>query len=226
MGLMKKFFSQTKKPEGVLGKMMVNGMNGASHAALAEWGFGFIKKENAACALDCGCGGGANVKRLLDRSDKACGIDYSEVSVRKSRQTNAEAIRGGRCVILQADVCALPFGDESFDLVTAFETVYFWQNIEKAFSEICRVLKSGGVFAITNESTGTDQTSVKFSRIIDGMNLYTGETLKALLENAGFAEIEIHRHPGKPWLNVTAKKPQTKSSRIGQPLFMRYYDRI
>lgn len=206
MGIMKKFFSQTKKPEGFLGKMMVNGMNGASHSALADWGFGFIKKEKAARSLDCGCGGGANVKRLLERSEKAYGVDYSEVSVQKSRQTNACAIRSGRCKILQADVCSLPFENDSFDIVTAFETVYFWQNIGKAFSDIYRVLKIGGVFAITNESTGTDKTSVKFSQIIDGMQLYTGEDLKALLEKAGFAEIEIHRHPEKPWLNVTAKK--------------------
>ena len=67
-------------------------------------------------------------------------------------------------------------------------------------------MKSEGVFAITNESTGTDKTSVKFSQIIDGMNLYTGEKLKALLENAGFTEVEIHSRPDRPWLNVTAKK--------------------
>ena len=206
MGIMKKFFSQTKKPEGFLGKMMVNGMNGASHSALSDWGFGFIKKEKAARSLDCGCGGGANVKRLLERSEKACGIDYSEVSVQKSRQTNAGAIRSDRCKIRQADVCSLPFENDSFDIVTAFETVYFWQEIEKAFSEIYRVLKSGGIFAITNESTGTDKTSVKFSQIIDGMNLYTGEKLKTILEGAGFIDIEIHTHPAKPWLNVTAIK--------------------
>ena len=206
MGFMKKFFSQTKKPEGFLGKVMVNGMNGSGHASLAEWGFGFIKTEKAACSLDCGCGGGANVKRLLERSEKAYGIDYSAISVEKSKETNAGAIRSGRCEIIQCDVRTLPFDNESFDIVTAFETVYFWQEIENAFSEIHRVLKSGGVFAITNESTGTDKTSVKFSQIIDGMNLYTGEKLKALLEGAGFTGVEIHTHPDKPWLNVTANK--------------------
>ena len=43
MSLMSKFFNNTRKPEGFLGKMMVNGMNGNSHSALAEWGFGFIR---------------------------------------------------------------------------------------------------------------------------------------------------------------------------------------
>ena len=35
MGLMKKFFSQTRKPEGTLGKMMLKGMN-SGHAKLAD----------------------------------------------------------------------------------------------------------------------------------------------------------------------------------------------
>ena len=206
MSLINKFFNNTRKPEGFLGKMMVNGMNGGGHAALAEWGLGFVNISKNDSALDCGCGGGANVKRLLEKCGNAYGIDYSEISVAKSKEVNAEAIKESRCEIHQCDVCLMPFGNDSFNVVTAFETIYFWQDIEKAFAEIYRVLRNGGTFAVTNESTGTDKTSVKFSQIIDGMKLYTGEDLKALLEKAGFSNIEIHTHESKPWLNVTAKK--------------------
>mgnify|MGYP002626693161 CR=1 FL=1 len=206
MNILKKYFNNTRKPEGKLGKMMVNGMNGSSHAALAEWGFHFININRNDTALDCGCGGGANVKRLLELCDKAYGIDYSEVSVQKSKEINADAIKQGRCEIYQCDVRKLPFDNDAFNVITAFETVYFWQEIDKAFAEIYRVLRSGGTFSITNESTGTDKTSVKFSQIIDGMKLYTGKDLKDLLENAGFTDIEIHQHGTKPWLNVTARK--------------------
>lgn len=206
MNVLSKIFGNTRKPEGFLGKMMVNGMNGTSHAALAEWGFSFINISKNDTVLDCGCGGGANVKRLLAVCDKVYGIDYSEVSVAKSRAVNAEAINSNRCEIHQCDVRSLPFDNDCFNIVTAFETVYFWQDIDKAFAEIYRVLRGGGVFAITNESTGTDETSVKFSKIIDGMNLYTGEDLKLLLEKAGFTDIRIHTHESKPWLNVTARK--------------------
>ncbi len=38
MGLLSKIFSNTRKPEGFWGRMMVNGMNGGSHAAMANWG--------------------------------------------------------------------------------------------------------------------------------------------------------------------------------------------
>ena len=206
MSLMSKFFNNTRKPEGFLGKMMVGGMNSGGHSTLAEWGFSFVDINRNDTALDCGCGGGANVKRLLSKCDKAYGIDYSEVSVAKSKEVNAEDIAKGRCEIHQCDVRSLPFDNDSFNAVTAFETVYFWQEIDKAFAEVFRVLRKGGTFAITNESTGTDKTSVKFSQIIDGMNLYTGDDLKKLLESAGFTDIEIHQHGEKPWLNVTAKK--------------------
>lgn len=206
MSLLKQFFNNTRKPEGKLGKMMVNSMNSASHALLAKWGFGFIQINKTDSALDCGCGGGANVKRLLEKCAKAYGIDYSEVSVEKSKEVNAQAISQGRCEIYHSDVRTLPFESESFEIVTAFETIYFWEEIDKAFREINRVLKSGGYFVITNESTGTDKTSVKFSKIIDGMKLYTAEQLIALLESAGFSEIKVRQHESKPWLNVTARK--------------------
>lgn len=50
------------------------------------------------------------------------------------------------------DVGALPYGDGAFDLVTAFETVYFWPDLEKAFQEILRTLKPGGRFLLVCET--------------------------------------------------------------------------
>ena len=38
MRLLSKIFGNTRKPEGFFGKMMVAGMNGGSHAAMATWG--------------------------------------------------------------------------------------------------------------------------------------------------------------------------------------------
>ena len=48
----------------------------------------------------------------------------SEESVRKARKINKSEI-GRRCRIEQGSVEKMPFQDESFDLVTAFETVFF-----------------------------------------------------------------------------------------------------
>ena len=37
-GLLSKIFSNTRKPEGFFGRLMVAGMNGGSHASMATWG--------------------------------------------------------------------------------------------------------------------------------------------------------------------------------------------
>ena len=39
-------------------------------------------------------------------------------------------------------------------MATAFETVYFWPEIEKSFAEVRRILSPGGIFLIVNEDDG------------------------------------------------------------------------
>lgn len=207
MGLFKKFVIQTRKPEGILGKLMVRGMN-SGHAKLADWGMSHLEGIKAADIIELGCGGGRNAAELLKRFPQAklTAMDYSSVSVEKAKETNKALIAAGRCTVLQGNVAALPSPDESFDLATAFETVYFWPGLEKCFSEVLRVLRPGGTFMICNESDGTDETSLKFEKIIDGMKCYTAEQLTAALKAAGFSRIKADHHPSKPWITVLAKK--------------------
>ncbi len=208
MGLMKNFFQQTRKPEGFLGKMMVGGMNGGGHAKLADWGMSHISGIAPASIVELGCGGGRNAGELMKRYPKATltALDYSDVSVNKAREYNKKAIKDGRCKVVQGNVAKLPFGEETFELATAFETVYFWPGIGDCFKEVFRVLKPDGTFLITNESDGTDETSLKFEKIIDGMKCYTAEQLSDALKAAGFSEVRSDHHTDKPWITVVAKK--------------------
>lgn len=141
------FFENTRKPVGLGGKIMVAMMN-FGHSAMAEWGLRFLQPAPDAMVLDGGCGGGANIKTLLKLcpNGKVQGIDYSAVSVKKARKVNARAIAAGRCTVQQASVAELPFEAEQFDVVTAFETVYFWPELAQNFREVYRVLKPGGIF--------------------------------------------------------------------------------
>ena len=58
------FFENTRKPVGLGGKIMVAMMN-VGHSAVARWGLQFLNAAPDAKVLDCGCGGGANIERLL-----------------------------------------------------------------------------------------------------------------------------------------------------------------
>ena len=193
MSFMSSIFGNTRKPEGFLGRLMVGRMNGWSHKKLAKWGISHIQFRKDDKILDCGCGGGGNIARMLRLvpDGKVSGLDYSEISVAKSKDVNKAAIEAGQCEIRQGNVAAIPFADSSFDVVTAFETIYFWPAISESFKEVRRVLKPGGTFMIVNESNGKNEKSLKWTEIIDGMTVYTGEQLKKLLETAGFTDIRI-----------------------------------
>jgi ubiquinone/menaquinone biosynthesis C-methylase UbiE len=206
MGLLSKIFSNTRKPEGFFGKMMVNGMNGGGHAQMAHWALSSVQIKEDDQILDIGCGGGANIARLLQRAPKGVvqGIDYSSVSVAKSSKVNAKAIAEGRCKVQEASVVKLPFEENTFDLITAFETIYFWPDIEHCFGEVKRVLKPGGQFVIVNESDGSGPMDAKWESLIEGMHTYKPEEIRLHLSNAGFKAIDIRKDEAKHWLTVTA----------------------
>ena len=199
------FFENTRKPEGFGGKIMVAMMN-VGHSAVARWGLQFLNAAPDAKVLDCGCGGGANMKRLLKKYPQGIvkGIDYSPVSVEKSKKVNEVAVTKRRCDVLCASVAELPFESEQFDAVTAFETVYFWPDLPQCFREVYRVLKPGGTFLICNESNGDTDKDEKWTEIIGGMTIYKDAELKAYLEQAGFHDVQIHKK--KSWLCITAWK--------------------
>ena len=199
------FFENTRKPEGFGGKIMVAMMN-VGHSAVARWGLQFLELAPDARVLDCGCGGGANIKRLLKKCPQGIvkGIDYSPVSVEKSKKVNEVAVTKRRCDVLCASVAELPFESEQFDAVTAFETIYFWPGLPQCFREVYRVLKPGGTFLICNESNGDTDKDERWTEIIGGMTIYKDIELKAYLEQAGFYDVQIHKK--KSWLCITARK--------------------
>jgi ubiquinone/menaquinone biosynthesis C-methylase UbiE len=208
MGLFRSFIAQTRKPEGFLGRLMVGGMNGGGHAKLADWGMSHLGGITPANIAELGCGGGRNAAELLKRYPNATltALDYSETSVKKTAETNRKEIALGRCAVVRGSVDALPFSAETFDLATAFETVYFWPDIERNFAEVRRVLTMGGRFLIVNEDDGLTGNNEKWEKIIDGMHTYTPDELRLHLTAAGFKEITIKQESAKHWLAVTAVK--------------------
>jgi ubiquinone/menaquinone biosynthesis C-methylase UbiE len=108
--------------------------------------------------------------------------------------------------VQEASVVKLPFGESTFDLVTAFETIYFWPDIEHCFNEVKKVLKSGGMFVIVNEDDGLSGNNEKWEKLIEGMHTYKPEEIKLHLSNAGFKAIDIRKDEAKHWLMVTAEK--------------------
>ena len=183
--------------------MVLRGMN-RFHASLARRGMRQVDWQPEWNVLDIGCGGGADLKRLLKLcpQGRVYGIDLSEESVAFARRHNAGEL-DRRCFIRQGDVCSLPYGDGAFDAVTAFETVYFWRPVGKALGEVFRVLRKGGCFLIGLEA-GDPELGRMWTERIGGMTVYGAEELKCLLSRAGFSDIRAIR--AKEELHIVARK--------------------
>ena len=137
-------------PKGLLGRMMLVSMD-REHLPMAQWALKQIRIPDNGTVADLGCGGGYNIKRMLDMSTKAnfIGLDISDEIVKKAQKVNHDEI-GKRVKIIKGSAENLTFKDNSIDLITAFETVFFWKNPEKAFRDIYRSLVNGGFFAVIN----------------------------------------------------------------------------
>lgn len=190
MGLFKKLFTNCACPQGRMGRAILKFMN-LCHAPLTNWGLNLVGIQDGWTILDIGCGGGATLQRLLKRSQGSTvyGIDISEESVAKARQVNARVLNK-QVFVCQGSAEQLPYDDETFNLVTAVETVYFWPHLPACFQEVRRVLKQGGKFAILIEVVEGDSM---WTNVVEGMKVYSPEELQALLNEAGFIHTEIHR---------------------------------
>jgi len=204
--------TQCQKPHGWLGRFTLHRMN-KSHSKLTDWGLSHLTIQANFTILDAGCGGGRTISKLaaLTTQGHVHGIDYSADSVTVSQKLNATAIAAGRVQIQQASVSQLPFADNTFDLVTAVETHFWWPNLATDVLQIFRVTKPGGQFAIIAEVYKGAPAAA--SRLVEkfasqtGLKMLTPDEHRDLLAAAGFTAIQIDTIPNKGWIFAHAQKP-------------------
>ncbi|MDR3284843.1 MAG: class I SAM-dependent methyltransferase [Treponema sp.] len=99
----------------------------------------------------------------------------------------------GRTKIKEGSVSQIPWQDGEFDIVTAFETVYFWPDFVNDLREIRRTLKPGGLFFICNESFKSDDGEVPHQNFVNMLDLkmYSPSDFKVSLRESGFIDIEV-----------------------------------
>jgi SAM-dependent methyltransferase len=92
--------------------------------------------------LDAGCGTGLILKQLGNPA-KSVGVDLAPEAISLCRQRGLDNVR-------QADICALPFVDRSFDIVICSSVLYHqWvKDVAGAVREMRRVLRPGGLLLL------------------------------------------------------------------------------
>lgn len=205
----KELIKNARKPVGELGNQILDRMN-ESHETMAVWGVSHFDIAESDMILDIGCGGGRNIERFASQvsSGRVIGIDYSEVSVEKSSELNRKAIDEGKVEVIQGSVSEMPFEDNSFDIVTGFETIYFWPDFINDLKEVNRVLKKDGMVFFCNEAVYREGKMEKYDDLVEllDMKIYSEEVLKQSLEETGFKDFKAYINEENDWICVTARK--------------------
>lgn len=211
MAAKKPHVNQFQKPAGQRGRALLARMN-KFHSKLTDWGLAHVSIGKNYTILDVGCGGGRTVSKLaaIAMEGKVWGVDYSEESVSATKRINARRIKTGGVEACQASVSQLPFERNTFDLVTAVETHYFWPNLHEDLREIFRVLKPGGTFLLIAEVYVSANTTaaelMKKYPDLAGMTVLTPDEHRESLVKAGFSDVAIAEETNRGWISVTGKK--------------------
>jgi SAM-dependent methyltransferase len=145
-------------------------------------------------ALDLGCGDG-RLSAELDASELTA-ADVSAVALERARRRLPDA----RIVELEPDA-PLPFGDGKFDLVLCAETLEHVRDVQLLVSEVRRVLRPGGTFALTtpaNLPVGRPPNPLS-----PHLRFFTRRSLRNFLRELGFEVASLRRRSGTLLVRAT-----------------------
>lgn len=192
---------QGSKPTGFIGKIVGRMMNKYHTSFYVDYFKNNLPVNNSKI-LDIGCGGGKFLRFLSEINDSYLlyGLDHSPEMIALSKRINKRAIAQNRLKIIHGSVTNVSVENNYLDLVTAFETVQFWPDIEKSFSEVARVLKNEGRFIIINRYPPEESKWWEMAKIKSDKD-YIDK-----LENAGFGRVTSDLEFKNGWIVADATK--------------------
>lgn len=122
---------------------------------------GFFEKR----LLDIGCGNGLGLQASSEllRTEYALGIDLINKFVTNA---NCNFYIENKINYIQSDAENLPVENESFDIVTNLESSHLYPRIEYFFSEVERVLSSGGFFCYADVHVSNKRQTEKLESFL------------------------------------------------------------
>ncbi len=140
-------------------------------------------------SLEIGCGTGHWTEFFTSLGFPIVGIDISEKMIEIARSKHIP-----EAIFLVKDVEEMDFRDESFDNIFAITALEFVDNLDRAISQIYRVLRPGGymlVGALNASSPYIQGKMEKSSSSIAYSRPFTPETLRNLLQVFGQPQIKV-----------------------------------
>ena len=179
------------KPEGELGIALGEVMN-QTNAKLLETVYRRLRLQPRQSVLEIGFGNGHTAPLLIQQADALTytGIEIAQTMVVEATAFNRALIDAGQATFHLAPAEAMPFNDATFDAAVAVNVVYFWSDAVRALTEICRVLRPGGLSVVASMDSAT-AAAAPFYRAEFGFRIHEPNELAAMHRTAGFAAVDI-----------------------------------
>jgi SAM-dependent methyltransferase len=153
--------------------------------------------------LDLGCGGGRHAFEAARRGAKVIALDAGTDEVNKVRDTLGAMVVAGEIKdpagtgAIKGDALRLPFPDGCFDRVIAAEVLEHIPQDSDAVGELARVLRPGGLIAVTVPRFGPEVVnwalSDEYHNVPGGhVRIYRRSDLIGRLERAGLSFLGSH----------------------------------
>lgn len=138
--------AQYGRPTGFRGRLVGNMLNRANRSATAA-AIDALDLQPGAVAADVGFGGGVGLELLLQRvgpEGRVHGVDLSPTMVSRAAGRFKSEIASGRLRLHSGSITQLPLEDRSVQGTITVNTIYFVEELDRAFSELARVIPSSG----------------------------------------------------------------------------------
>lgn len=179
----------------LIGKRVIHPGGRASTKALLER----AAITEASRVLDVGCGVGTTAVEIAERHRAAVtAVDIAPLMLERATANVSAAGVGDRVTVEEADILALPYPDDSFDVVIA-EAVTMFVDRDRAASELSRVCRPGGRVLATEflwrEPPSTEARELFLGQVCPGLQFDTLDDWVQIYTNAGLVDVETECGP-------------------------------
>jgi ubiquinone/menaquinone biosynthesis C-methylase UbiE len=158
----------------------------------AQWTISLLGIKPGDRILEIGFGPGIAIELAsrLTGDGRVVGLDHSAVMIRQAAQRNAVAMRDGRVELHLGSVAELPRFEELFDKIFTINSIHFWEDPLQRLTDLRRVLKPGGMIAVTLQPRSRKATAATTSLV--------GNELADKLRSAGFTQVTVDIRATRP----------------------------
>jgi ubiquinone/menaquinone biosynthesis C-methylase UbiE len=202
-----KFFArQLGNPSGITGRFAAFTWN-RRNAALNDAVFDMLALESTDRVLEIGFGGGYLLGRMsaIVTDGLVAGVDISPAMVSHCKKRYQKGIREGHLELKCAAAETLPYPPRKFNKVCSTNSIFYWQDLGRAFSEIERVLRPDGKVVLCF----TCKASLAKRNFAGNIRLVEAEEIQALMSDKGFQQIYTTQSTDRyrDFICITGRKP-------------------